>query len=120
MNTHSEHAAADSKFCGSCNSWLPVHCFGKDASQPSGHAKACRECRRREYLRNRTQARLRDAKNHQARRAEHYRARFEALLANLPDYILDRLPEGLRPTPMQRRVHRAAYRKRVVGLPVVY
>ena len=110
----------DCKLCGSCHSWLPLSQFGADRGQPTGHTGACRECRRRGYLRNRTQARLRDAKNHQARRAEHYRARFEALLAALPNWTLDRLPAALRPTPMQCRVARAAHRKRSVGLPVVY
>lgn len=113
-------AGTECKFCGSCRSWLPLSHFGADSSQPSGHAKACRECRRRDYLRNRTHARLRDAKNHQSRRADDYRARFEALLSALPDVILDRLPAALRPTPMQRRVARAAHRKRSAGLPVVY
>jgi hypothetical protein len=108
------------KFCGSCHSWLPTSQFTADSSRPDGLARACRDCRRRTYLRNRTQARLRDAKNHQARRAEDYRARFEALIAALPDAVLDRLPAALRPTPMQRRVARAAHRKRSAGLPVVY
>lgn len=114
------HSGSEWKHCGSCRSWLPLSQFGQDHSQPSGHAKACRECRRREYLRNRTQARLRDAKGHQARRAEHYRARFEALLAALPEWVLDRLSADLQPTPMQRRVARAAHRKRAAGLPVIY
>ena len=69
------HSSADLKHCGSCHSWLPLAHFGQDRSQPSGHAKACRDCRQREYRRNRTQARLRDAKGHQARHAEHYRRR---------------------------------------------
>jgi hypothetical protein len=94
--------------------------FHLSASEPEGRTKSCKDCRRREYLRNRTQARLRDAKNHQARRAEDYRARFEALLSALPDLVLDRLPSPIRPSPMQRRVARAAHRKRAAGLPVVY
>lgn len=118
--TDAPSAGIECKFCGSCRSWLPLSQFHHDSSQPSGHTKACRECRRREYFRNRTQARLRDAKNHQARRAEEYRARFEAILAALPDAILDRLPAPLRPSPMQRRVARAAHRKRSAGLPVIY
>jgi hypothetical protein len=71
-------------------------------------------------MRNRTQARLRDAKNHQTQRAADYRARFEALLDALSDAILDRLPASLQPSPMQRRVARAAHRKRSAGLPVIY
>ena len=108
------------KRCGSCGSWLRAAYFGSDASRHDGLTATCRECRRRCYERNRTQARLRDAKNHQARRAAFYRARYEALLAALPDLVLDRLPEGLRPSAMQRRVHRAAHRKRAAGLPVTY
>ncbi len=114
------HSGGDFKYCGSCHSWLPLARFGQDHSQPSGHAKACRDCRAREYKRNRTQCRLRDAKNHQMRRAEHYRSRYEALIAALPDWVLGRLPADIRPTAMQLRVHRAAHRKRAVGLPVTY
>jgi hypothetical protein len=108
------------KRCQSCGSWLPLSHFHRDSGRADGLARACRDCRRREYRRNRKQAQLRDAKNYQARRAEDYRARFEALLAALPDLILDRLPVSLQPTPMQRRVARAAHRKRSAGLPVIY
>lgn len=106
------------KRCSSCDSWLPLDQFGRDSHQPSGYTKSCRDCRRRCYRRNRPQARLRDAKSHQTRRAENYRARFDALVAALPDPVLDRLPDVIRPTPMQRRLARAAARKRAAGLPV--
>jgi hypothetical protein len=78
-------------------------------------ATACNECRARCYKRNRTAARLRDAKNHQARRAASYRARFEALLAALSPGLLATLPAEIRPTDHQLRVHRSNHRKRTAG-----
>lgn len=108
------------QLCTSCRSWLPLNQFGRDRHRPSGHTKSCRDCRRKSYLRNRTQSKLRDAKVHQAQRAESYRVRFEALLSALPDYVFDLVPVELRPSPMQLRVHRAAHRKRSAGLVVVY
>lgn len=108
------------KRCGACTTHLPLVMFGKDASRPDGIAKDCRECRRRIYQKTKHLAQTRDSRNHQARKAERYRARFEALILALPDVVLDRLPAELAPTPMQRRVARAASRKRSAGLPVRY
>lgn len=69
------HPVIPSKQCGSCHSWLPLDQFGSDTSKPDLHTGSCRDCRRREHLRNKRTATLRNERNRHRRLYLRWKAR---------------------------------------------
>jgi hypothetical protein len=104
----------DCKHCRVCKTLRSLSHFHRDQHSPDGHARDCRECRRKAYQTRRLTNGLRDSRNYFARLADSYRTRWETLIASLPDAVLDRLPDDAFVPAKARRLHRANYRKRTL------